>query len=201
MRMGKFEPEAAALLLTAALLYILPPESISALLLPMAAHELGHLAMIALLGLRVRSLRLEPKGLCLEYVGEPGTMGHILVAVAGPAAGFLYAWAASRLSGYTGQSWLSLTAGLSLLLSCYNLLPALPLDGGRVLLHLSCALLGEGPGRRLTELSGLTLGFGLMGLGVWLLMRGRGAALLLAAVWLLLSQENARGLVKKREIV
>ena len=201
MRRTTVDLGSGGLLLSAALLYLLPPDRLLALLLAAAAHELGHLFMILALGLRLRSLRFDGRGLCLEYDGPANGLGHLLVAAAGPLAGLGWAWCASLWSGRLGLDWLADSAGLSLLLTAYNLLPALPLDGGRMLLHLSCAALGDARGRRLTDTVSLGIGCALLALGIWLLLRGLGAALLLAAVWLLFCQESALGLVKKRQIV
>ncbi len=128
-------------------------------------------------------------------------MGHALAALAGPAAGLSYALAASLLGARLDSGWLCLSAGVSLLLSLFNLLPALPLDGGRAVLQLSCALLGERRGGVLTELLGLFTGGTLLAVGIWLMLWDRGVALLLAAIWLLFCQENGRGIVKIREMI
>ena len=97
--------------------------------------------------------------------------------------------------------WLSLSAGVSILLSLFNLLPALPLDGGRIVLALSCAALGEKRGERVTEGLSLFVGAALLACGFWLMLRRRGLAVLAAAIWLLLYQENGRGLVKRGEMI
>ena len=201
MRRLSVDLASGGILLAAALLYLLPPDRLLALLLAAGAHELGHLLMILALGLRLRGLRFDGGGLCMEYAGPTNVLGHLLIAASGPLAGTGWAWWASALADRSGQLWLADSAGLSLLLTLYNLLPALPLDGGRRLLHLSAAVLGDAAGRRLTERLSLAVGCAMLAAGIWLLLRGLGAALLLGAVWLLLCQESPRGLVKKRQIV
>ena len=184
------------------LLFLLgDPWKIAAVLLPIAFHELGHLLALKLLGLPLRGIRLELRGLCIEYGGSCGALSHAMAAAAGPLAGIAYAFAASRIGDRLGSGWLSLTSGISLLLSFFNLLPAMPLDGGRLLFHLSCAFLGEKRGKRFTEVVGLLVGAALLGGGFYLMIHGKGAALTLAAVWLLLSQEEGRGLVKRCEMI
>lgn len=110
---------------------------IPAILLPVAAHELGHLAILWLLGLKIESIRLEVRGVCIRYSGACGERGHIAAALAGPMGGLLYS--ASLLLLRLGRvEWLRISAQISLLLTAFNLLPILPLDGGRA---LRCALL------------------------------------------------------------
>ena len=174
---------------------------IAAVLLPAICHELGHVLALWLLGLHIRSFRMELRGFCIEYYGNCSAVGHMLAAAAGPFAGFAWALGASTLGQRFGHDWLSLSAGVSLLLSMFNLLPALPLDGGRIVLALSCALLGERRGERVTEAISLFIGAALLGAGVWLVLRQRGVAVLAAAIWLLLYQENWRGLVKRGEMI
>lgn len=186
---------------TALFLYLGRSREIAAILLPVFFHEAGHALAIWLLGLRIRRLRLEMRGFCLEYYGETGAVGHALAAAAGPLAGLVFAVGASLLEKHLQADWLSLSAGVSLLLSAFNLLPALPLDGGRILLTISCAFCGERRGERLTEAVSLFTGTALLALGILCMLRGYGVALLISAIWLLLFQDNGRGLVKRREMI
>ena len=202
MKRPLFQAGTGALLLVAALFFLGSGENIAALVMPVAAHELGHLLALWLLGLPVRCFRIELRGFCIEYGGSAGALGHAFAAAAGPLAGIAYAFAASRLAERLGNDWFHLTAGISILLSLFNLLPALPLDGGVILLRLSCAILGEKRGRVLTEGLGLVVGAALLGGGFYLMLQGHGLALELAAIWLLLSQESeGRGLVKTPKMI
>ena len=189
---------AGAVLAAALLYYFLDAESILALLAAVAAHELGHLLALQLLGLRVRRIRMEARGFCMDYCGSTGAVGHALAAAAGPGAGFLYAYAASLAGNRLGMDGLCLSAGMSLLLSLFNLIPALPLDGGRILMSICCGCCGEQRGRLLCAAASTACGFVLLALGTLLLFQGKGAALLVAAVWVLAWQE---GVEKRLEIL
>ena len=187
MRKERFGISAPAVAAAALLYYLAPTDKLLAVLLPVIFHELGHLLALRLLGLRISRFRIDLKGLCMEYRGYASGLGHALAAAAGPALGLLYALAASLLASRYSSAWLELTAGVSLLLSAFNLLPALPLDGGRILYHLSAALFGERVAARVADIVSLAVGTVLLGLGAYLMFRGFGLALELAAVWLLLS--------------
>ncbi len=195
----RFSFEPLALLPAAMLLYLGSLGEIAAVLLPVLVHELGHAAALALLGLRIRQVRFELRGFCIEYYGDCSAVGHAFAAFAGPLAGLVWAIAASARGN--GADWLTLSAGVSILLSLFNLLPALPLDGGRILLNLSCAVLGTRRGEKLTEAVSLFVGATLLALGLWLLLRGEGIAVLTASVWLLCWQESGSGLVKRPEMI
>lgn len=188
MSRQRFGISAPATAVAAVVYYLAPIEKILAVLLPVLIHELGHILLLRLLGLRVCRFQIELKGLCIEYRGYTGALGHALAAAAGPISGLLYALAASLLGAQYSSQWLELSAGVSLLLSAFNLLPALPLDGGRILYHLLSALLEEGTtAQHIVDVASLTVGIVLLGLGAYLMFRGLGLALELAAVWLLLS--------------
>ncbi len=100
--------------------------------------------------------------------------GMVLVAAAGPAINFALAWGfgiaahgveagADSLPGW-GAEWLLRFVALSMLvnviLACFNLLPILPLDGGRILVGVLPAPLARVVAR--TERFGLVLVIGVL---------------------------------------
>ena len=78
---------------------------------------------------------------------------------------------------------------LFILLSIFNLLPAPPLDGGRILAPLLCALLGSEKEERIGRILGFAVGFILCALGIVSALKGKGAAPLLPGLWLLLRED------------
>ena len=103
MRNNALRIGSGAVLLAAFLYYIGRPPELAAVLLPAAVHELGHILALELLGLRIKGFRIELRGFCIEYCGYTGAVGHALAAAAGPAAGLVYALAASRFGNQSGS--------------------------------------------------------------------------------------------------
>ncbi len=112
----------------AAAVYFFDLRTLAALVCAAAMHELGHIACLRVFGLRLAGFRTEAQGLCIEYTGTARGAAHAVTAAGGPAAGLALAYAAS----WAGAELLS---GVSLLLTIFNLLPILPLDGGRIMQH------------------------------------------------------------------
>lgn len=113
----------------------------SALLLGVSvlAHELGHCVVALRLGIPVRRLRLFLLGGLSEVARSPREPRHEgLVAAAGPAVSiFLAAFCGLLLLAVPpgGAAWLLVVecAVANLAVGVFNLLPGLPLDGGRML--------------------------------------------------------------------
>lgn len=103
------------------------------------AHELGHCVVSLALGLKVRRVVLFLLGGVSEIETEPERPAHeYLVAVAGPLVSLVLAAAGAAvyaaLDAQTVVRWLVVELMLSnLLVMLFNLLPGLPLDGGRLL--------------------------------------------------------------------
>ena len=201
MKEPRWSLSAGAAFAGALLLAVLQGRELLALSLPILAHELGHVLAIRALGQRLVGFRAELGGFCLDYRGDAGPLEHGLIALAGPAAGLMYAALASRLGQVPGRELLCLSAGISLLLSLINLLPAAPLDGGRLCAVLAETLWGARRGGRICRLLSLGTGWTVLALGLLLALRGRGAAAALLGAGLLgRTIWREEGLVKRSEI-
>ena len=201
MERGRLSISAGALLLGALIYCTASFSELAAILTPVIVHELGHILTLRLYGLRIRRVRADLRGLCIEYGGLCAPLGHAVSALAGPAAGLAYAFAASFFARRGGNEVLTLSAGVSMLLSLFNLLPILPLDGGRIFSIIASELLGGRRGDALTKAVSLALSAALLAAGTYLMWRGNGTALALAALWLLASQPDKAALVKRRELL
>ena len=111
------------------------------LFLSVLGHELSHALMGRAEGIEIEEIVLHPFGGLARLRNEPESpRAEFRIAVAGPAASFLFAAISfvlmlpAMMTGYTiaGGVLLLLCAG-NLLLAVFNLFPGYPLDGGRVL--------------------------------------------------------------------
>lgn len=173
-RRFSFEVRPGAVVLLAGLYFLLPLRWCVRLALTVTVHELGHVAALILCGAQVCGLRMEGCGLVLRCTPPEG-------ALAGPAAG------AGLFCILRGLGYIA-CAELSLLFSCVNLLPVLPLDGGRALYAALAALAGERAAERTLDVLGLVLPVALMVLGLALFARGFGLAPGVFGAWLALLQ-------------
>lgn len=124
----------------------------AALLVSIVLHELAHSVVAMAFGGQVRDITLQLLGGCAAITRMPPKPIHeCLMAAAGPACSLLLAalcWGLSRTFPAIYQDydiygrlitvaapnlWLSVAAALNLGLACFNLVPAFPMDGGRIL--------------------------------------------------------------------
>jgi Zn-dependent protease/CBS domain-containing protein len=102
-------------------------------------HELSHSVVARGYGLPVRRILLYPLGGFSEIEREPQTPGReFLVSAAGPALSLLLAaggWGLTHVvtAGTIGGTLVSQLMWANLVVGGFNLLPGLPLDGGRML--------------------------------------------------------------------
>ena len=166
-------------------------------LLPLAialsAHELAHLLSARLCGVTIREIQLMPFGGSAKmenpYRIPPARL--VAVALAGPAANLALIVLCAALTqwGLVQPASARALFQLNLTLMLFNLIPALPLDVGRVLYALLQRPLGSSRALRLGIWLGRILAAALIAVAVGLGLRsGRwNLTLLLAAVFLLAS--------------
>lgn len=101
-------------------------------------HELGHVATSLFYGYRVKEMEILPFGGVARL--EHGSIGwqprhETVIAIAGPMMNFgmLYLVMILQRSGLLSVELASYLIQINLTLAFFNLLPALPLDGGRIL--------------------------------------------------------------------
>lgn len=105
-------------------------------------HELGHAAVAKLYGVQTAEIRLWFLGGVAQFKAMPTQRGaEALVALAGPVTSLvlgLLAWLLVPVVGFSmgTQVVIAYLAVTNVALAVFNLLPALPLDGGRILRSL-----------------------------------------------------------------
>jgi len=155
-------------------------------------HELAHAVVAKTYGVEVRAITLFIFGGLAEMPAEPPTpQAELVIAAAGPAASFGLALACGALvligsiAGWSKEagSVLGYLAFLNGTLALFNLVPALPLDGGRI---LRAILWGwRGNLRWATRVpSAIGSGFGLLLIGLGVVSLASGS--FIAGFWLFL---------------
>ena len=143
------------------------------------AHELGHSVVAQLYGLRVPRITLFLFGGVSQIAAEPGSAGQeFWIAAIGPVVSFALAaffWEIEPLVAFFSP-WNAVAACLflmNLVLALFNLIPGLPLDGGRI--FRAAIWRATGAYRRATAaaaIAGRVVGFLLIAFGIWEIFRG-----------------------------
>lgn len=155
-------------------------------------HEYGHALMARRFGVQTRDIILSPIGgiARLEHLPEK-PMQEFYIAIAGPLVNIAIAtilspyflWDVgsfeSIIGFFTGnpdemesvtspfQFFIPALIGMNLILATFNMLPAFPMDGGRVLRSLLAIRLGRTKATRVASLLGQILAIGLLVWGVY----------------------------------
>ncbi|MDP7102268.1 MAG: site-2 protease family protein [SAR202 cluster bacterium] len=154
------------------------------------AHELSHSLEALRRGRRVESITLFfLGGISQMEEDNESASDEFWVSVVGPltslglAVVFWLVYLVSRGGPSQATALVWYLAYVNVAIGLFNLMPALPLDGGRVLKALLWKVTGdEGRATRAASRSGTGLGFGLMALGIMLVMFTQG----IAGIWLVL---------------
>ncbi len=142
-------------------------------LLALSLHELCHALMARGLGYAIAAIELEPFGFVAQLEKTVNDRwDELLIAASGPLfsliAGLVFL-AAKNLIG-TGFLYFEEFGRINLWIAAVNLLPALPLDGGRAAKAAVTAVLSEKAAVRLLSGFGMAAGSVFFALGAWLLL-------------------------------
>lgn len=163
---------------------------ISALFPAVLMHELGHILLIFLFGASPTRLKATLSGFEIDYLGSLNDTKELIIALSGPFWGLLFAFLCAKLGQLRNSDYLLLCAGLGFILNFFNLLPVLPLDGGRVLNLSLRASFGEVKAEKLVGTVGKISAALLLLSGLYFIAKGLGFALFIAGGWLLILQQN-----------
>jgi Zn-dependent protease len=180
-------------------------------------HELGHAVVARRLGLEIEGVDLWFFGGLAKMRGQTRTPGaEFLIAIAGPLVTLIVVAGASAIgialssaqhfwdllvlnagvhatAGLVLLSWL---ATINALVLVFNLIPALPLDGGRLALALAWLVTGDrGRGTRAAAQAGRLFALVLGGLGLAILVSGYVTSGLWAMIVALFLYQAARGAI------
>lgn len=158
----------------AVLMLFSEPSQLTALIVAVLLHELGHIAVARALGIGISRLHLSVLGARLEVAREISYLSELLLAAGGPLSGLFLALGARLASGAAAGVfgvWLVSLSTVSLCLSLFNLLPIPTLDGGRIYFCFFCSLFGLRAARGITRSLALLCLLSLWLLSVYLLIR------------------------------
>ncbi len=157
-------------------------------------HEMGHALVARSVGMRIRGITLFLFGGVAELGDEPtSARNEFLMAIAGPVVSailvgvFWYLAASGTAADWSAAAVIPLSylAQINLWILIFNLLPAFPLDGGRVFRSILWGITGNL--RRSTYIAALVgRGFGWLLIGVGVLLFISGPGLFLSGFWLAL---------------
>ena len=142
-------------------------------------HELGHAVMARRFGVRTKEIVLYPIGGVARLESMPGGWAELLIALAGPAVNVVLVLAASGAlaalhvpqglrQANPWQNW-GLTQKLlwaNIALVLFNMIPAFPMDGGRVLRAILSLGLGQHRATRIAAVIGQLIAAAFVVLGI-----------------------------------
>ena len=169
LKIGRFRMSLAVIPVMAVMGYLNGIEKVAAFFAALIIHECAHGIMASALGVRFYSVELLPFG-CVARIENMGTLSggkEVAIAAAGPvlsmavAAG-IYAWGRVQYMGAFSEAF----KNTNLMLGAMNLLPALPLDGGRIVYTVLGMIIPKDTANRVGGIVGIFAGVAIFALGV-----------------------------------
>lgn len=148
-------------------------------------HEFGHVLTARKLNLRVYEVELLPYGgvARMEELSKYGGAAEAAVSAAGPAASLALAIVCYFLRDLSVL--IDMSFRYNIIICVFNLLPVMPLDGGKIARNAMIFFMGYRQATRILVLAGRAAAFALLGCNIYMLAMGsRSAALIITAVFI-----------------
>lgn len=147
---------------------------VMALMLAVAVHEFAHMLTARAVGLGVECLYVLPFGCAAEIsgYGSAENSKEIITAAAGPAANIFLASVLALLPQEMLDDMMMLFIWANLTIAAVNMLPVLPLDGGRILMAAMKNYVREGTVWRVLNGAGAAVGLFMAALGIYMIADG-----------------------------
>lgn len=146
----------------------------AAFLLALALHESGHMLAARAFGIEVTEVQVLPFGCAAKMPGiaSCNSSAELLTAAAGPGVNLFAAAALLLLRAEQGSAFLQSFCKYHVGMAAVNLLPVLPMDGGRIFCAAFSLAVGERRAACLTGLMGMLAGSAMVAAGGFLAARG-----------------------------
>ncbi len=208
--MTKIKSSAAVLLLPLCVLLSGNGAELIITVVALIMHEIAHTLMLKALGYSIDCLELQPFGFIARLSSSyDNSLDELIVAATGPIASMVLGLTAIAIAASNeGAVYAKLFGNISVTIGIMNLLPAYPLDGGKLLLCILEILIGARKAKRITIYIGIFIAFVFSALTIYLIcidMRALPYAVMFALLLLAALREkksleitNARKLALKQ---
>lgn len=153
-----FNVEYSFYIYAAVFLLLVPLRLALAWILAVAVHELSHFLALKACQVTIYNVRVRGLGIVIN-TAQMTKKQELICSLAGPFGG---------LCMLAFAHFLPCTAICAFVQSLYNLLPILPLDGGRALGCILCKIFGDARGRKISAAIGYAIILILAVLGIYL---------------------------------
>lgn len=149
-------------------------EELLILIAVVSIHELSHILAAKLYGMKVEKALLTPLGMAarINYTSSENSIHEIIVHAAGPLSNILMAGTGYLINSYfldnSEKMSFFILANLSIL--CLNILPVLPLDGGRIFKSILLENFGYRRTISIFFILSRIISAGLIGVGIYQLL-------------------------------
>ena len=156
---------------------------LTAALFALLLHELAHWISARNLGYAVSGIKLYPFGAVMDLVPVSADQKQEwIAALAGPLASFVTASAVKMVCAIAQieSEWIETFQYINLVISVVNMLPAYPLDGGRIARNVLLTTCRKKTADRISVILTVTISSAMLGYGILLLTRGIPAWMMLS---------------------